>query len=287
MEKKSEIYLRDKIHYEISQYYHDINSYPKEKYNQVLKRWSDDSYYSEKQRFDLQEVIIPNAKNMKILDMASGCGSFVIQGLLKGWNVWGVEPEAWKQELIDIKFEENNYPKEWRERMVTGIGEKLPFPDESFDGFDSWQTIEHVQSEEACIKELYRVLRKGGQGILRGPDYFSFFEGHYMMFWFPLMGDSKFARWYLKLMGRPFGGLDTFHPVNPFKLKRYCRDAGFKIVDIKQKQIYDAAKRKLPFLKMGIFKPLLRIIYFLWDAYRGIRYFGRREATISFLLIKE
>jgi SAM-dependent methyltransferase len=286
MEKKSESYLKDKIHHEISQYYFDINSYPQEKYNLLLKRWSDDSFYSEKQRFDLLERMIPDVKNKKILDMASGCGSFVIQGLIKGWNTYGVEPEEWKQTLIDIKFEENNYPQEWRHRMVTGIGEKLPFENESFDCFDSWQTIEHVQSEEACIKELYRVLKKGGQGILRGPDYFSFFEGHYMMFWFPLMGDSKFSRWYLKLRNRPAGGLDTFHPVNPFKLKKYCRDAGFTIIDIKQQIIYDAAKRKMPFLSNGIFKPVLRLIYFMWDAYMGIKNFGRSEATISFLLVK-
>jgi SAM-dependent methyltransferase len=265
-------YLKNELDKEILLYYFDNKDYPQDLYQRLLVRWGDDSVFSEEHRFVLLNILIPNLKDKKILDMAAGCGSFVIQGLRAGYN---------------LKFQENDYPKEWRERLPQAVGEKLPFEDNTFDIFDSWQTIEHVTDERDCIFELYRVLKKGGMGILRGPDYICFFEGHYRMFWFPLMGDGKLARLYLKLRGRPFGGLKTFHPVNPFKTKRYAREAGFKIVNIKRKQIYDAAKRRIPMLAHPLFKPVLFGIYFMWDMYRGIKYFGTGEATISFLLIKE
>jgi len=280
-------YLKNKIDEEILLYYKDISHYPQEKYDELLIRWSDDSLFTEKHRFDLLNLLIDNLKSKKILDMAAGCGSFVLQGLHNGYNTYGVEPEEWKNEIIDLKFEENTYIPEWRDRIKKGVGEKLPFENESFDVFDSWQTIEHVDNERECIFELYRVLKKGGMGILRGPDYLSYFEGHYGIFWFPAMGKGVLSRFYLKIRNRPFGGLDTFHPVIPFRIKRYAKETGFKIMDIKRKQIYNAAKRRIPLLKYKLFKPLLWCIYASWDLYRGLKYFGRSEATISYLLIKE
>lgn len=281
-------FLTSRIEAEALNYYESTSAYPQEVFEQLQVRWGDDSVYSEKHRFDLLESMIDGLKNKKILDMAAGCGSFVLQGLRNGYNTFGVEPEDWKQELIDLKFKENNYPNEWRERIVKGVGEKLPFEDESFDVFDSWQTIEHVSNERDCIFELYRVLKKGGKGILRGPDYLSFYEGHYRMFWLPLMGKSKFSKWYVtKLMKRPWAGIDTFHPVNPFRLKRHIRDAGFKVVDIKRHQIYRAIERRLPFTKNVMFLPFKWLVYLMWDFYKGIKNFGKSEATISLLLIKE
>ena len=219
--------------------------------------------------------------------MAAGCGSFTLQGLLNGYDVSGIEPEEWKQKVIDLKFEENNFNPEWRGKLKKGVGEKLPFDDGSFDVFDSWQTIEHVASERACIFELYRVLKKGGSGILRGPDYLSFYEGHYAMFWFPAMGKGLLSKLYLRLRNRPFSGLDTFHPVIPFRTKKYAKECGFRVENIKRLQIYKAAKRRIPLLRFKIFQPVLWTIYGAWDFYRGIRYFGRSEATISYLLIKD
>lgn len=280
-------FLKTHIDNEALLYFKKHDQYPQEVYNRILNKWSDDSNFSEKHRFDLIEILIEKPKEKKILDMAAGCGSFVIQGLKNGYDTYGIEPEIWKHELVDLKFNENNYPTQWRNRIVKGIGENLPFENETFDLFDSWQTIEHVQNEEECIRELFRVLKKGGKGFLSGPDYICFFEGHYRMFWFPLLNpNSKFAKFYVKLMGRPLEGLKTFHAVNPFNTRKYAKKVGFKIIDIKRKQIYDAVKRRLPILKYKVFSPVLPLIYAAWDLFAFFKYFGRGEATISYLLIK-
>ncbi|PLW91934.1 MAG: hypothetical protein C0592_13360 [Marinilabiliales bacterium] len=281
-------FLKRKLEAEVLMYERKLSDLNQEIFNSILERWSDDSLNLENHRFNLQNIMIPEAKSKKILDMAAGCGSFVIQGLRNGYDTYGVEPEQWKQDLIDLKFKENDYPEAWRSRIVQGIGEDLPFEDETFDVFDSWQTIEHVQNEEKCIMELYRVLKPGGSGILQGPSYWCFNEGHYRMFWFPMLRpDSAFARLYLKLRRRPSAGLATFHPVNPAKIRKYARNVGFEIVNIKRKQIYDAARRRMPVLKKKLFYPSLPLIYALWSFWRVIKKAGLGQRTIAYLLIKK
>jgi ubiquinone/menaquinone biosynthesis C-methylase UbiE len=280
-------FLIEKINEEALCYFHTLEEYPQETYDEIMVRWSDDSVYTEKHRFDLIARLIPDAKSKKILDMAAGCGSFVLQGLRNGWDTYGVEPSDWKHELIDIKFKENDYPSEWRGRIKVGIGEKIPFEDETFDLFDSWQTIEHVQNERDCMFELYRVLKKGGCGILRGPNNFCFHEGHYRMFWFPMMGDSAFAERYLKFMNRPLAGLKTFHPVNPIKLRKYAKEAGFRVVNIKRKQIYEGAKRRFPFLKASLGVLGLPVIYIGWETLQYIKNTAVSGVPLEYLLIKD
>ncbi|MDY0217233.1 MAG: class I SAM-dependent methyltransferase [Bacteroidales bacterium] len=282
-------YLKEKLSDEVLLFERRVSDLDKKTFDTILMRWSDDSKNMEEHRYVLINILIPQAKKLKILDMAAGCGSFVLQGLLNGYDTYGVEPEDWKHELIDIKFKENNYTEEWRRRLIQGVGEDLPFDDNYFDIFDSWQTIEHVQNQEKCIQEFYRVLKPGGMGILRGPNYFSFYEGHYRMFWFPMLNPkSKFAKWYTtKVRKRPVGGLDTFVTVNPRKIKKYARNTGFKVVNIKRKQIFDASIRRLPILKYKIFYPSLLFIYLLWDIYKALGNFGIGQRTISYLLIKE
>lgn len=45
----------------------------------------------------------------------------------------------------------------------------MPFADEQFDFFICSHVLEHVDSDDAAISELYRVLKKGGRGILMAP----------------------------------------------------------------------------------------------------------------------
>ena len=107
------------------------------------------------------------------------------------------------------------------------------------------------------------------------------------MLWFPMMGDSKFAERYLKFMNRPLGGLKTFHPVNPLKLRKYAREAGFKVVNIKRKQISEGAKRRFPVLNGFLGVLGLPLIYFVWETKEFIRNSTTSGVNLEFLLIKE
>ena len=52
-------------------------------------------------RWNLIRERAPEAK--KILDMAAGCGTFLVYGLERGYDAWGVEPETWKREYLAKK----------------------------------------------------------------------------------------------------------------------------------------------------------------------------------------
>lgn len=51
-------------------------------------------------------------------------------------------------------------------KFKVASAEKLPFKDSAFDLILFYETIEHVEHPEACLKELRRVLKKKGTLIL-------------------------------------------------------------------------------------------------------------------------
>jgi ubiquinone/menaquinone biosynthesis C-methylase UbiE len=45
----------------------------------------------------------------------------------------------------------------------------MPFPDNSFDFFICSHVLEHVDSDDLALKELFRITNNGGLGILVAP----------------------------------------------------------------------------------------------------------------------
>lgn len=79
-------------------------------YDKLVDSWMDDKKNS-KHRFDTFKVFLPKAK--KILDMASGCGTFVFYGLLNGFDVFGIDPSHWKYKFNEMKTNQYSYPSKW------------------------------------------------------------------------------------------------------------------------------------------------------------------------------
>ncbi|MCX6555330.1 MAG: class I SAM-dependent methyltransferase [Candidatus Aminicenantes bacterium] len=146
----------------------------------------------------------------RILDIAAGCGTFLLHGLHLGRDVWGVEPESWKQQYFSKKIAASGYPATYRPRLVPGWGEALPFPDAHFGLVTTFQTLEHVRDVRQCLSEMLRVLKPGGVLYVRAPDYSGFFEPHYGIFFWPKM-NKNIAALYLKFLGRP---LTALHELN-------------------------------------------------------------------------
>lgn len=133
-------------------------------------------------------------------------------GLLNDYDVYGIEPEEWKNEFNKMKIELYGYPESWRSRFIEAFGENLLFQDECFDIVSSYQTLEHVSDVKTCLEEMLRVLERGGEIFLHFPDYRSTFEGHYRLPWLPLF-PKRFAKVYLRVLGRPLLGLNSINYV--------------------------------------------------------------------------
>ncbi len=52
-----------------------------------------------------------------------------------------------------------------------GLAESLPFPDESFDLATALDVIEHLDDDVAGLKEMHRILKKGGKTLIFVPAF--------------------------------------------------------------------------------------------------------------------
>ncbi|NJK40809.1 MAG: class I SAM-dependent methyltransferase [Acaryochloridaceae cyanobacterium SU_2_1] len=168
-------FLKDKIKEEFSLYFGIQNEQLIEK---IANEWFNESHDFDG-RWDI--IMARQKSDNKILDLAAGCGTFLLFGLNQGYDVWGVEPETWKLEFFKKKVTDSGYSSEFLTHMISGKGEALPFEDNSFDLITSYQTLEHVESVSQCLQEMMRVLRPNGTLYIKCPDYNSFYEPHYQL----------------------------------------------------------------------------------------------------------
>lgn len=223
---------------------------PKEYYLSLVNSWMDDTKNS-KHRFDTINLLLPNVK--KILDMGSGCGTFIFYGMLNGYEMYGIDPSKWKLKFNKLKARENSYPSEWISRFIIGCGENIPFEDNSFDCVSTYQTLEHVQNIDQVLEEMIRVTKSGGGIHLKFPDYLSTFEGHYLIPWLPFF-PKKIAKIYLRSLKKPVSGLETLnYTTRNDIIRRVCKICrknpvwSVIIVDVKRIKIeMTLKKRKVP-----------------------------------------
>ncbi|MDO8647820.1 MAG: class I SAM-dependent methyltransferase [Candidatus Diapherotrites archaeon] len=100
----------------------------------------------------LRTEFIKNEMRGKILDM--GCNYGLLHRQIDNKNVTG----------IDV-FVDN-----YKERVVQGDVNKMPFKDESFDTLVGGELLEHMKDPDKFLKECKRVLKKGGKLIITTPN---------------------------------------------------------------------------------------------------------------------
>lgn len=79
---------------------------------------------------------------------------------------------------LDIEFPRTLDAIQKTPRVVCGVGEHLPFPDNSFDLILSHEVLEHVQDDGLVVKEIVRTLKPGGRLVLFCPNRGYPFETH-------------------------------------------------------------------------------------------------------------
>jgi len=84
----------------------------------------------------------------------------------------------------------------------------IPYADGTFDVIFCQSVLEHIPQPEPVVKEICRVLKKGGIAYIEAPNYRKCIEPHYKIVFFPKMVKS-FAKKYLSLIGRPSEFIDT------------------------------------------------------------------------------
>ncbi|MBN1758525.1 MAG: methyltransferase domain-containing protein [Chitinispirillaceae bacterium] len=158
------------------------------------------------QQAEVLQEFIPLQRGAKVMEIGTGFGVNLGVWIRRfGVDGYGVEPSDEEfdgtlplaRRLFSINSIEPN-------RLLNGLGESLPFRDNSFDIVFSTNVLEHTQIPEQVIMEAVRVLKPDGVLQVIYPNYHSFFEGHYAIFHPPV-----FARWFLPWYIRIITGRDA------------------------------------------------------------------------------
>ena len=162
-------------------------------------------------------ILAVAGKDVDVLDLGAGAG-IVHEMNFKGCfrRVCGVDP--------DERVLQNPYLDEAK----VGTGERIPYPDHSFDLVIADNVLEHLAQPGLVFGEVARVLKPNGMFLFKTPNRY-----HYM----PLIArltPTSFHRWVNRLRGRKVE--DTFPTCyranSRSQIRLLSTAAGFEIVNL-------------------------------------------------------
>jgi ubiquinone/menaquinone biosynthesis C-methylase UbiE len=114
--------------------------------------------------------LLDELRGMRILDLGCGYGgkAVALSKRLPTSTIIGVEPHQHKINKA-IDFAMRSGVENCSFKLCTQ--ESIPLGDDSVDALISHDVIEHVHDPATTVKELHRVLRKGGKAYLVFPPY--------------------------------------------------------------------------------------------------------------------
>jgi len=141
--------------------------------------WNWDVYANENLRIfknkDKLRILKEMGLNFKsgqvILDGGCGDGQALIT-FIKEFNVRGYGIDI--SEVALKKAKQNAQKNNTKLDLLQGDARFLPYEDEKFNGVLSFGVIEHSLHFEEFIREIFRVLKKGGFAVLIQPHKYSF-----------------------------------------------------------------------------------------------------------------
>lgn len=103
----------------------------------------------------IEEGLLKRIKNGAILDFGCGKGIGMRRFFERGWTTTGLDPE--------LNGLENAKPFG---QVVCGVGESVPFMDETFDVIISSQVLHHMVDPQRGLQEIFRCLKPSGYLLL-------------------------------------------------------------------------------------------------------------------------
>ncbi len=176
------------------------------KNEEIWSKWDGDLRES---RYKKVAKLIRKEKPGRLLDVGCSSGIFSKQFLKNGWDVHGID-------IAKNKVAEAN--RLGVKAKVADLTGKLPYQNEYFDVIFAGEVIEHLVDTDFFLKEMNRVLKKGGKLIVTTPNLASW-ENKIRIFFgvYPAWVDYK------------LGGAGHVRAYTPGALKQHLRETGFKI----------------------------------------------------------
>jgi SAM-dependent methyltransferase len=210
--------IRDRVRRYYTTYYRDILGIPDWA---ALVELREDEERQERSHLDRLRRLLADdvAAGHRLLNVGCGTGGFNVVAQEAGLYTVGVDADPEAIAICGLKREKAGG------LFVRAAAERLPFPDGAFDVVHCFSAIEHVDSVEQTVTEMVRVTRRGGFIYVHTPNAWSWYEGHYKLFWAPFLPPAL-GRLYLRLRGRPRAYLSTLRRLTPAALRRAFARAG-------------------------------------------------------------
>jgi ubiquinone/menaquinone biosynthesis C-methylase UbiE len=115
-----------------------------------------------RRRFALEmiEARLPAAS--KVLDIGCGTGHLAAELMRRGYDAWGVDFSAGM-----VQYARQHYDAD---RFQIGDIERIPFPDNTFDGVVCLGVVEYLSEDGPALREMWRVLKPGGRAVITTPS---------------------------------------------------------------------------------------------------------------------
>ncbi len=131
-------------------------------------------------------------RRLKMIQAAAGerlHGAVFENGVGLGAYLSRLAGDARQAVGLDVELERTIETHKHVEQVLCGVGEFLPFPENTFDLILSNEVLEHVQDDQLAVQEIVRCLKPGGRLVMFCPNRGYPFETH-GIYW---KGNYKFG----------------------------------------------------------------------------------------------
>lgn len=122
----------------------------------------------QQRRLDMITKFAESRMQGMALENGCGVGMYVEKMTDLGARVIGLEYDLERAAEAHLRSKE----------IFNAAGEFIPLPAATFDLILSHEVIEHVQDDQAAIREMIRVLKTGGRAVIFCPNRWYPFETH-------------------------------------------------------------------------------------------------------------
>jgi 2-polyprenyl-3-methyl-5-hydroxy-6-metoxy-1,4-benzoquinol methylase len=208
--------------------------------------------FSQKMKARCKKIraIMAGDRPLRLCDVGCGTGVFLHIAKRYGFSVWGVEIN---KELAD--FAKKNFSVD----VSCGRLEEIKFPSESFDVISLWDLIEHIAQPSRLLKEINRILKRGGLVAIETPNIDSLLHRLALFCYY-----GTFKKWTKPI---DIYNVHHLHYLSPITIKKIIESYGFHIVSIDKDETNlsqwlgkdrDNVIKKNPILNLG-----LRFVFWL------------------------
>ncbi|OGD93684.1 hypothetical protein A2697_01710 [Candidatus Curtissbacteria bacterium RIFCSPHIGHO2_01_FULL_41_44] len=188
------------------------------------------SWQRSQEFYDEMINLLGPLKGKRLLEIGCGYALFLVICLKNGIKAEGIEPASQEFYKFTLKLGREILARSGYSKNLikNATGENPPYKDNTFDAVVSLYTLEHVQDIARVLSESTRVLKPGGYLYCVVPNYGSFWEGHYGIFWIPYL-PKALAKSYVRLWGKAPQALLEYQLVNQQTLEKYIKNLPLKV----------------------------------------------------------